>query len=178
MSQATVAHAPPHPEQNADALLRVLQKQTGFVPSQERPGWGFDLSGAILEQNLRPDLPDAFTPAQRAGKVALDFVFLQQAEHQKAEGRVARQFQKYGGDSSTLRHVFIEQRAFVALASIDGRPLVDEAEKERLWEALGLAAQGIICQRYYAAVGGNDAESSKQIEDAVAMSAATFRIRG
>lgn len=178
MSQSTVAHAPQPAEQAGDALLRVLQKQTGFVPSHERPGWGFDLDGAVLEPNLRPDLPDAFTPAQRAGSIALDFVFLQQHEHQKAEGRAATLFRKYGGDPMSLRHVMIEERAFVALASIDGRPLVDDAEKERLWAAMGQDAQGIIIQRYVAALGGNDKARGAMLEGAVARSADTFRVRG
>jgi hypothetical protein len=172
-----VTERSPEAEQtDGQALLASLQKKTKFAPVEDRPGWGFDLSGTMLETVAQPTDGDPWTAEQRAKGLALDFVYLNLTEHQQAEGRAGRRFAAFGGDQFSTPIVLHEERAFIALASIDGVPAPKDIEqRERLWYWLGEKGRALVSLRYAVATG---AEDTAAVSEAVERSSKSFRVRG
>lgn len=164
-------------EMNGADFIATLQQKSGFVPSKDRPGWSMELDGGLLPASHPLGKPLRWTTEQREKGVELDFVFLTLEEHRKVEGRMARRFKKYGGDSQSLPHVMFEERCICALSRIDGKELESDDERDRAWEEFGLIAQGVIASQYLLATDVNP-ESIKAQAEAQARAARTFRVRG
>jgi hypothetical protein len=167
--------------QDPAELLAALQRKTSFVDRAARPGWSFELAPILLEQNVQPGQVDPWTPEQRQQGVTLDFVHLTLKEHHRAEGRAGQRFALYGGTSQGSPQVMYEERARLALASVDGKPVPEnDDERDAVWHALGKLGRQLCCARYIVATGegeGEDDANGKALREAADRVAASFRVR-
>ncbi|HEU4411187.1 MAG TPA: hypothetical protein VFS43_38395 [Polyangiaceae bacterium] len=153
-------------------LVAALRKKTG-QDRENRPGWSFTLDGAALGPHLRPDEPDPFTPEQRENGVELDFVFLTLRETQEAEGRAGARLDAHGGSIFSLPTAIPEECTRAALWRVDGRPVGDEVDRDRLWEALGKSGR-VVCMGQYTRANASEEGS---LGRAVKKAADSFRVR-